>query len=185
MKIHPVAKRYANALFETAIDLDQVEQMREEVNSFSDILKNQSRFRSYLFTPEVEKQKKMDVIKTVLKNNASPGFLNFLLLLTQKGRQREYFDVVFEFNRLYEKKINRISATVTSAVNLDESILNEIKEKLVAVWKADVLLSNKVDSDILGGFIIEVEGKAIDGSLRKQLELMKDQLVKQTNLSAF
>ena len=184
MKLNPVAKRYAKALFESADESDQLEQIKQEVNAFDGILKEQSRLRAYLFTPEIDKQKKMDIVAQLFKDKASPYFLNFVLLLIKKGRQDEYHDVVVEFNRLYEKKINRISATVTSAVKLDETILNEIEKKLASVWKSKVLLTNKVDSAILGGFIVKVEGRAIDGSLRKQLELMREQLIKRTNFAS-
>jgi F-type H+-transporting ATPase subunit delta len=183
LKIHPVAKRYAKALFETADELDQIDQVRQEVNVLNDTLANQSRLRAYLFTPEVEKQKKINVVKELFENKASIIFVNFLVLVIQKGRQKEYFDITLEFNRLYEIKINRLSATVYSAVSLDENILEEINKKLVDVWKADVLLNNKVDPSILGGFIIKVEGKIIDGSLRKQLELMRERLSKKADLA--
>ena len=184
MKLHPVAKRYAKALFQSADESDQIEQIKQELNAFDGILKEQSRLRAYLFTPEIDRQKKMNVVAQLFKDKTSQYFLNFVLLLIKKGRQSEYHEVALEFDRLYEKKINRISATVTSAVKLDEDILKEIEKKLAAVWQSKVLLTNKVDSAILGGFIVEVEGRAIDGSLRKQLELMREQLSKRTDFAS-
>jgi len=181
LKQHPVAKRYAKALFSIAVEKDQLEQTRNEINSFHNLLQNQSRLRSYLFSPEIEKNEKMKIVQELLQDKVSVLFVQFLLVLIKKGRQAQFADIVIGFNRMYERKINRISAMVTSAIELDQALLDEFEKQLATVFDAKILLKNKVEPDILGGFIVSVDGKAIDGSVRKQISELKESLGKKTN----
>jgi F-type H+-transporting ATPase subunit delta len=180
LRLHPVAKRYAKALFALANEKEQLEQIRNELNSFKNLLKEQSRLRSYLFSPEIEKNDKIKIAQELLQDKVSELFVQFILLLLKKGRQNQFSDIVIEFNRMYERKINRISATVTSAIELDQKLLDEFEKQLAAVFDAKISLNHKVEPEILGGFIVSVDGKAIDGSVRKQISELKESLSKKT-----
>lgn len=180
MRLHPVAKRYAKALFSLADEKKQLEQIRIELNSFNKLIGEQSRLRTVLLSPEIEKNDKLKIAQQVLQDKVSTIFVQFILLLLKKSRQGQLGDIAVEFNRMYERKINRISATVTSAIELDQALLDEFEKHLAAFFNAKILLSHKIEPDILGGFIVSVDGKAIDSSVRKQINELKAGLSKKT-----
>ena len=178
MRLVPFAIRYARALLKSAEEAGNIEEIFQEVNFFSKLLQENSRLRAYLITPEVEKQAKMKIISDLLQNKISDLFLNFIRLLIVKNRQGYFSEIALQFKHLYNQKMHRVKAKIISVIPLDDEILSEIKRYLSTSLKADIMLENRVDADILGGFIIDIEGKAIDASLRQQLNDLKEHLMK-------
>lgn len=176
MRPHPLARRYAKALFELALERQILEQVSDEVKSFGRILETESRVRAYLLSPEIDKRQKREFLQRLFSEKISNLFYHFLLLLVNKGRQRYFAEIVFEFARIYDLKHNRMRATVTSAIALEEREVEEIRGLLSRLMQAEIVINSKVDAGILGGVIIQIGGKVIDGSLIHQLELMRRQM---------
>lgn len=174
---HPVARRYARAIFELAVQEDALDTVGEELLTFDRCLQEQPRLRAILLTPEVEKQQKESIVREITKAN-SKIFRNFVLLLVKKGRQNRLSDIRQEFDRLYDLENNRVRAEITSAVELDPKTVDKTREELARLLNAEVKLDTKVDPDILGGLIVRVDGMAMDGSLKKQLSILKEKLLK-------
>ena len=184
MRPHPLAKRYAKALFELANERGSLEAILEEVRSFSDIIESNKRLRAYLYSPEIEKKQKLQIVESLFKDKVSGLFYNFLLLLIRKGRQGYYPEIVFEFDTLYDKKNNRIRATIISAVQMDEEQFEEIQRVLKKSLDAEIFLTTEVDKEILGGLIIKVDGKVMNNSLAHQLNILKRDLKTSDGLAA-
>ncbi len=176
MRPHPLARRYARALFELSLEKQILEQVSEEVKSFGQILERESRLRANLFSPEVDKKQKRQVLEVLFRNKVSNLFYDFLLLLVNKGRQRYFPEIVFEFAHFYDLKLNRMRATITTAIPMEASAVEETRRLLSQLMQAEIVINNKVDSAILGGIIIQIGGKVIDGSLMHQLEMMRKQM---------
>ena len=176
MKTHPLAKRYARALFDLADQQNILDQVKEEVQSFRKLLDSEKRLRVFLLTPEISRQQKLDVVKELFKDKVSGVYLNFLLLLVRKGRQNFYSEIDYEFNNLYDKKLNRLRATVTTVLPLEKVQLDELTTMLAKSLNADILLENKVEPEILGGMIVQAEGKVFDSSMLNQLKKLHARL---------
>ena len=86
MRIHPVAKRYARALFELAIEHKNLENIFSQIKSFSDVLKKEKRLRNYFLSPKVEKNQKIESLEIILKDKVDSLVYNFLILLIKKNR---------------------------------------------------------------------------------------------------
>ena len=178
MRIHPVAKRYARALFELAIEHNNLENVFSQVKSFSNTLKKDKRLRNYFLSPKIEKNQKVQALETLLQNKVDKIVFHFLLLLIKKNRM-EYFDqIVFFLDRFNDKKNNRLNAQITSVISLEKEQLNEISGMISKSFDAQVVLENKVNPEILGGLIVQVEGKIIDDSILYQLQSLRQNLKK-------
>jgi len=184
LRPHPLAKRYARALFELAIEKNQLEQMLAEMHQFADLLEQNKRLNAYFYSPEIEKDRKIEILQNLLQNKVSDLFLNFLFLIMRKGRENYYPEMTFEFDRLYDIHNNRLRVKIISAVPLSEAELAKAKELLSQSLKAELILENKVDADILGGLIVQINGKVIDGSLKHQLDVLRRELKKKETLAA-
>lgn len=183
MRIHPVAKRYARALFELAIEQNNLEIVFTQIKSFSDVLEKEKRLRYYFLSPKIEKNQKIQALETLLHNKVDKIVYNFLLLLIKKNRM-EYFDqMVFFLDCFNDKKNNRLNAQITSVISLEQEQLDKISEMISKSFKAQIVLDNKVNPEILGGMIVQVEGKIIDDSILYQLQTLRQKL-KKTNTFA-
>ncbi len=176
MITHPLARRYAQALFELAREAGKTEPVFEELKAFAAVLQQQSRVSAYLMSPEVEKKAKQGVVEQLLRDQVSPLLFHFILLLLRKGRLGYYGQIVAAYSRLYDQSIGCVRAQVISAVPLQEGQVERVRQQLGEYLKAEVILENKVDAAVLGGVIIKFSGVVIDGSLRHQLNKLREQL---------
>lgn len=176
MRTHPLARRYARALFELALKADQTGPVLAEMQALAGLLQSQGRIKAFLLSPGVDKKKKQEAIGSLLGEQASPLFHHFVLLLLQKGRLVYYGQMVTAFAALYDRSIGRVHAELISAVPLQPSQLERVRGELGSYLKAEVLLENRVDDALLGGVIIKFSGVVIDGSLRHQLNQLRREL---------
>ncbi len=150
--------------------------MAGELKAFTSLLEEQPRIKAFIMSQDVEKKRKLEVLKDLLQGKAVPLLHQFLTVLVEKGRQNYYAEIVFEYYRFQDKKDGRIRAQVISAVPLQKEQIERVRQQLADHLKAEIILDQTVDADILGGVIIRVEGKVIDGSLRKQVERLRREL---------
>jgi len=176
LRTDPLARRYARALFELARDADQTGPVLDELRSFAALLQKEGRIRAYLLSPEVEKKNKQEMVESLLRGQSSPMIRQFIKLLLEKGRQNHLGQIVEAYSKLHDKSIGRVRARVFSAVPLQEVQMEQIRQQVGRYLKSEVLLENKVDAAILGGVIIEFSGVVIDGSLRHQLNQLRQEL---------
>jgi F-type H+-transporting ATPase subunit delta len=172
-----LARRYAGALFDLALEKTVLPDIHEELLSFLELLNKNQDFRLFFNAQDVSNQQKADVVGKVLDHQASERFRNFLYVLLRKGRAEIYPTVVAEFTRLVDKYNKRIHATTTTAVALDEGLRSRLKSALDSMFSADVGITNNVDPAILGGIIVQVEGRILDGSLQNQLQRLKKSMI--------
>jgi F-type H+-transporting ATPase subunit delta len=176
LKTHPLARRYARALFELASAAGKTGEVLAELQTFAAVLQEQRRIKVYLFSFKVDKKQKALVVEQLLQGKTSPLFTHFVLLLMQKGREAYYSQIVEAYGHLYDQSIGRVRAQVISAVPLQEKQVEQVRQQVGRYLKAEVILENKIDADILGGVIIKFAGVVIDGSLRHQLNKMRQEL---------
>jgi len=170
VRTHLLARRYARALYELALERNCLDIVAKEIESFSILLNRNARLRAYLFSPQVEKRRKMGIMDELTKTRFSSLMHNFLALLVRKGRQGFINEIAFEFGRLLDKKRKRIRATITTVISLSSGSIEKLKQTLAQALNAEVVLESKVDPSILGGLIVNLDGKVVDGSIRHQLQ---------------
>jgi F-type H+-transporting ATPase subunit delta len=176
LKTNPIVRRYARAVFELGNEKKILDSVTEEVHTFSKLLESNKKLHFYFYSKEIETKRKMQVIGELLKGKASEIFVNFLLLLISKGRQSSYQQIVFEFDRLCDKLDNKIRAMLTLAIPLQSEQVEQIRKALEKATGSKVVLEEKIDPNILGGIIIQIDGKVIDASLSKQIANMAKKL---------
>ena len=183
MKERVLARRYARALFQIAVERGLLAQIQEEVDSLAEALHRNPDLRTVLRSQQISKTEKKSTLEHVLGDKASKVFLNFLYLLLQKNRERLFEIIASEFDRLVDQHQKRLRANAITAVPLDSEFVGKLKKLLDSTYQAHVDIENQVDPDILGGIIIRVDGQVFDGSLQSQLRRLRAQLVERTNSS--
>lgn len=175
-----VAARYAKSLIEIAQERDQLDRIKADVDSLLAMAKNRD-FKLLLNSPVVNPGKKQAILSTLLeKADADQLTKLYVKLLIDKGREVDMIGILREFNAQY-KKINHISTVkLTSAAPLTAATLDSIKNQLAASGKteATIDMDTHIDPSLLGGFILEFDGKVYDASVVQKLKQMKTELQK-------
>ena len=163
---------YAEALFEVAKEKGKLDAIREELAQFADALDGNRELRVFFFSPYFSSAEKSDGAKRAIVG-ADPEFINFLELLIEKQRITEIFRIRRQYEELWKRENRRIDVTVTSAVELDSSVVSKIGEEIERQTGQQVDLASRVDAEILGGVVLQVGNMVLDASIRNRLEKLR------------
>jgi len=171
-----VSATYAQALFEVAIECDRVNQIREELAFVNEAFTTYPEFYEVFKTPKINKEERKDVITNVFKDKISLEVLNFLKILIDKRRGTSIGGIYNEFVDMTDKRNGVVKAVVESAVPLNEEEQAKLIEKLAKVTESEIHLKCVVKPDVIGGIVVKIGDKVIDGSVKNRLAIMKDNL---------
>ena len=168
------AKRYSQALFEIAKERNEFDNWQENLRKIAAFAQN-SEFVEVMENPQFPIEEKFKLLDVRLKN-ISPLALNLAYILADKGS----FDLITYISVDYKKLLDSYrgieQAEVTTAVPLSEKEQKEMAVRLGAITGKKVVMTLRVDPEIIGGVIAKVGDKIIDGSTRSQLEDLKNEL---------
>lgn len=168
-----IGKRYALALFDTGQELEKVDDFKEELNTIIDILNKEPELVSILEHPKISKKDKKELVKSVFGESISEEMKNFFYIIIDKGRERNIFDINKEYKSLYNENKNIIEAVAVTAVPMKEDSQNKLSVILSEKLGKNVKIENEVDKSILGGVLLKMGNKVIDGTIKGRLESME------------
>ncbi|OOO00227.1 MAG: ATP synthase F1 subunit delta [Epulopiscium sp. Nele67-Bin004] len=171
-----VNSRYATALFDIAKEQDKVTDFEKEAITLVEILKAETDFIAALSHPSILQDEKIKLVMNVFEGRASDEFVGLMVTTIRKGRQSLIIEILEQFIEMAKVHRGLLLATVTSAIPLEKEQLAQIQKNIETSTKSEVELTTVVDSDILGGIIIRVGDKVVDGSIRGQLQSLKTNL---------
>lgn len=166
--------RFAQAIFELALDLDQLEPWATDLAFAEQVLQDED-FRAFLSHAEVPLERKIGGIEAVLKD-VNPLVKNLISLLVTRGAVASVHDVNLGYISLLDAHLGRQKVEVTSAVPLDDQELQRITQFVADLTKKEVVVSTQVDESILGGVIIQIGDQLLDGSTKSRLEALRQQI---------
>jgi ATP synthase F1 delta subunit len=170
--VEEIARVYAEALFDVAKDRGELDQVREELEQFADALAENRELREFFFSPYFSSAEKRDGIERAI-SGADEEFVNFLGLLAEKHRMPLVFRIRKQFDEMWKHENRRLDVTVTSAVELDPKVVEEIGAAIEKQTDHGVDLTSKVDDAILGGLVLQVGNMVLDASIRNRLEKLR------------
>lgn len=180
MIAHEVARTYAQALFLSAKDKNTLDSAYEQLTALSDVLKRPEgkQMLNFLLAPNVLDDKKESLVRTVLGARLDKLLTEFLIVLLNKHRIGFLANIIQEFLLLVEnhRKMGRVK--VTTAIKLSEAERTSLIQQMEKKTGLKIQLEEKVDPAILGGMILMLNDKVIDGSVRYELSVLRDQLSK-------
>ena len=172
-----LAEVYSRALFEAAKENDVLDRVHEELDEFADALEEDRQLRLFFFSPYFSSDEKKEGVAKVV-HGADERFERFLELLAERHRMPALFRIRRAFDVRWAEENQLLSVSVTSAVDLDESLVEGIGERIEEQTGRRVELSSQVDPDILGGLVVRVGNMVLDASVRNRLEQLRRQLTK-------
>ncbi len=171
-----VARRYATALFGMAEKRSEIDAVTTDLNLVVETVDSSRELQGVLQHPRLPKEKKRAVIEGVFGGKVRPDVVNFLFLLVEKGRCALLTDIHKEFGRRVDEYSGQADAEAVSAVPLSTSQKQALETALAARFGVRVRLATRVDEHILGGLVVRVGDKLIDGSVAARLQSLSEQL---------
>lgn len=168
------SKAYADALFSLAMDEHSEDETLGAIRMVRDALKAMPEAEDLLASPAIPKDERQAVLEKAFGDALPETVMSFVQVLCAHGHIRSLADCVKHFEELYDSAKKLSTAYVTSAVALTAGEQAELKAKLEKRLGRTVSLACSVDASLLGGMIVRVDGKVMDGSLRHRLYEIKE-----------
>jgi F-type H+-transporting ATPase subunit delta len=172
-----IAERYAGALMGLAEENGKTDKVREDMNAISALCRNSKEFISFLESPVIKTDKKLQVMDALLKGKITDLSFSFISLITKKHRESYVKEIASAFEELYKKKHNILTAVVTTASGLDNTTREKMLELVKSQTRGEVELIEKTDPATIGGFVLKIGDRQIDNSVARKLADMKKKLI--------
>ena len=177
MSNETVARNYAEVLFDIATRSGHPERYAELIDAVAAAVDTIPRVQAVLMSPRIPKSEKARFLGAALKDTPR-DFVLWLQAVVRRGRQGILREMASEYMGLVDEKLNRVRASVTLARQPDEKLRRTIEENLGRQLDKQVIATYLVEPDILGGAIIRVGDRVLDGSVRRRMTKLRRQLLK-------
>lgn len=172
-----VASRYAKSLLNLAVEKNVLEEVYKDMLLVDDVVNNNKDLLLLLKSPIIKSDKKQSILTSVFGSKVSQMTNSFLTIIISKGREYLVGDIAASFVALYKTKKGIITAELTTAIALDKELKDKII-KLVNPNNQQVEFVEKIDKDIIGGFIVRVDDKQVDASVLRKIADLKQEFSK-------
>jgi F-type H+-transporting ATPase subunit delta len=171
-----IARRYARALFELAIEENRLSEVARELSQARAALEPDE-IAAALADPAAPREKKLRIAQRVADAcHLSPTVANALRLLARRNRLSDLPAVDRAFRELSDERSGLLRARLISAVPVNDAVVGGLSRRLCEATGREVVIERTIDASILGGLVAQVGSKVYDGSLRSQLENLRRQL---------
>ena len=167
-----VGRRYSKAIFEIAEEKNQVKEIYEMLNSAMVLYRTDKECKNFILNPLIDNEQKKSVLNEIFGKDNSEN-LNILLYILDKGRMNCIKYIVAEYLKIYYRKNRILDVKATFTKELTDEQKKKLIDKLSQKTGKEINLEIKIDKDILGGGIIKIGDKIIDGSIRRELDNWK------------
>ena len=168
-----MSKAYADALYSLAMDCGTEEETLEGLRMVLKHLREVPGAMDLLASPSIPKEERAAVLDQAFVGLQEPA-MGFLHVLTGKGHIRQLEECIKAYAELHDSARKLATAVVKSAVELTEEEKNTLKSKLEQKLGRTIRLECSMDPSLLGGLVVQVDGRIIDGSLKHRLHEIKE-----------
>ena len=170
------ATRYVKSLLDLAVEKKALEEVHRDMLRFSETVEKSRPLALLLKNPIIKHDVKLRVLKKIFGAGSHGLTLAFFDIITRKNREPILVEVAREFHNAYNTYKGIGKATITTATPLDEKLRGEFR-KLVRAYseKKEIELIEKVDSDLIGGFVLNVGDRQVDASIKSKIKTLKVQ----------
>ncbi len=164
-----VSERYALSLYEVAAGEGKEKAYLEELTEVCEVFVREPDFLKVLQTPSIALEDKQSVLKSVFEGRIEPFLLNFLMLITEKGRVGLIRNMCQAYKEHYYFENGIVEVHAVTAKPLSDALTEKLKTKMSAVTGKQVVLVTSVDESLIGGIVVKLGNEQFDTSLRTRL----------------
>lgn len=164
-----ISIRYAKALLSSAKEAKVEEKVYSEMTTLDSAFAQIQLLKQAMTNPTLTKEEKIKLLNSVFNNKASKLTQGFITLVVENGREDYFHRIALSFQDLYRKDKNIVVTHLTTAIELDEPLKKKIISSVEEQENSKVELRTEINPDIIGGYILDIDGKRLDASIIRQL----------------
>ena len=177
MSAYKLSSRYAKSLMDLAIEKGKVEALNSDIRLIYGVIKQSAPLASMLRNPVIKTDKKIKVISLLFGGKIDAITSAFLNIIFTKRREAYLIDICDSFIEIYNLDHGIVPVTVTTAITPDAAMLDQVKNLLKNKANLNKIeLKSTVDESLIGGFVLHFQNKLYDNSVKRQLQLLSENL---------
>lgn len=176
MRSETISRNYAEAFLSLATKAGELEGWGRMLDDVADAMRRDPKLRAFLESPKIDASTKNEVLGKAFQDRLPRVFVRYLQAIVKRGRQALIPDIAVAYRALLEEKAGRVHAMVTLARQPDAAGEAALAAQLSKALGKTVVPHVKVDAGILGGVVVRVGDRVMDGSVRKRLNTLRAKL---------
>ncbi|PWJ58224.1 F-type H+-transporting ATPase subunit delta [Dyadobacter jejuensis] len=178
MSVSIVASRYAKSLIELAQEKNVLESVYQDMILFRATAQENRGLMLALKSPVVRHEKKLAILKAIFESKVNPVTFAIFNIITRKNRESILDAIADEFVLAYNDLQGIQKATVTTTSELTDELRQQFTQIVASATGKTVQLEEQIDPSLIGGYLLRVNDRQIDASIKHQLNQLKLQLTK-------
>ncbi len=174
MSAYRVARRYAEAALELGEEQKQGERLAADLELIQKAMRDSAELQGFLKSPVISKEKKLAVLTALFKAAVGPLAFDFLNLLVEKDREDVLESILVEYFKIRDDQLGILTLELRAAVDLTNDQQKTIAKRFEEMTRKKIRIVFSVDKQLKGGFVARVGDTVYDGSVVRQLELLRD-----------
>ena len=171
-----LSREYGEGLYLLCVEERLAERALEELTALKTLFRENPDFCRLVSNHSLSKQERVGILDKALRDQVHLYVLNFLKILCERGAVSEFDGCVEAFRTFYNRDNRVVEAVATTSVALSEEQRTQLLEKLRSMTGKKIQLTEKVDPAVMGGVLLEMEGKRYDNTLRHRIDTMRQVL---------
>jgi F-type H+-transporting ATPase subunit delta len=172
-----IARRYAEALMMAAVEVKREDKVGADMRMIESAIVASHELRLFLKSPVIKREKKRTIIVEIFGGSIDTLTKDFLVLIAEKGREDALAEIITQYFRLDDERNGIVEVRVRSAIDLTKEQSENLKKRFETVTAKHVRLVPAKDTTLIGGVVARVGDTVYDGSVKRQLELLRDRFV--------
>ena len=179
MSVETIARRYAVALADVVTKNSETVEVQNELQQFADLMTQAPQLTTVFANPAVPHDQKYKLLESLIaRTKPTKTTANFLRVLLRNARLGDLNAVNQRFSQILEQRAGLVSAEVTTAQTLSAEQQNQLQTRLETMTGKKVLLDFKINPEIIGGVVTRIGSTIYDGSVKNQLEQLREQMIR-------
>lgn len=171
-----ISVRYAKALFESALEMKILDQVKKDMVDVQ-IISRVPEFQKLLLSPIIKESQKNRILEELLKKRTQSLTMSFMSLLVKNGREQYIPAIARNFADLYRHHKGIKAATFITAVPVSDTTKEMVEKIIKEAMNSGVEMKSESNEDLIGGFIIRIENRQYDASVASSLKSVKKKLL--------
>jgi F-type H+-transporting ATPase subunit delta len=172
-----IAVRYALSIIEIGQEHKNLDSIKSDFELIKSVLEGSRELFNLLKSPIIKADQKIKVFESIFQNKLQQQTFIFLRLMINRKREIHLLETCNQVIKIYREINHIVAAKFITATQVDDKILSKVKEVIKRITDKKIEITNQVNPDIIGGFVLQVEDRQIDESISSKFSLLKRELL--------